>query len=126
MDKKEEEFFGEDIIPENIFNSDVDFLNFIFEEDQKREKAKSFTPSSCVFRTYVESRNDYNEMMEKSGGDMSNIDTVYGYDVYVVVDSVYMSVGIYPTIKEARRAEAAVRLRLEKDIKDYIRAKFSV
>jgi hypothetical protein len=126
MDKKEEEFFGEDIIPENIFNSDVDFLNFIFEEDQKREKAKSFTPSSCVFRTYVESRNDYNEMMEKSGGDMSNIDTVYGYDVYVVVDSVYMSVGIYPTIKEARRAEATVRLRLEKDIKDYIRAKFSV
>ena len=126
MDKKEEEFFGEDIIPENIFNSDVDFLNFIFEEDQKREKAISFTPSSCVFRTYVESRNDYNEMMEKSGGDMSNIDTVYGYDVYVVVDSVYMSVGIYPTIKEARRAEATVRLRLEKDIKDYIRAKFSV
>ncbi len=126
MDKREEEFFGEDIIPDNIFNSDVDFLNFIYEEDQKREKAKSFTPSSSLFKTYVESRNDYNEMMEKNGGDMSGIETIYGYDVYVVVDSIYLSVGIYPTIKEARKAETAVRLRLEKDVKDYIRAKLSV
>jgi hypothetical protein len=125
MDKREEEFFGENIIPDNIFNSDVDFLNFIFEEDEKREKAKSFTLSSSLFKTYVESRVDYNEMIKKIGGDMSGIETVYGYDVYVVVDSTYMSLGIYPTIKEARRAETAVRLRLERDIKDYIRTKLS-
>lgn len=126
MDKREEEFFGEDIIPDNIFNSDVDFLNFIYEEDEKRDKAKKFTPSASVFRTYVESRNDYNEMIERNGGDMSNVDMVYGYDVYVVVDSVYLSVGLYPTIKEARKAEIAVRLHLERDIKNYIMAKLSV
>ena len=109
------------IFPNEIFDSEVDLLLFCTEEDIKREEDKKLKVSDCIFKTYVENRQDYNNLIKSFGPD-ENVPVLYGYDVYVVVDGLYFNLGLFPTIKEARRAETIIKLRLERDLKNFIKS----
>lgn len=101
---------------DDLFSSDVDFLTFLMDEENTKEMAKAFSMSSPIFKTLIESRQEYNQLIKDSSDDI-----IYGYDVYVVVDGYHYSVGIYPTIKEARKIERIIRMRLERDLKNILK-----
>ncbi len=101
---------------DNLFASDVDFLTFLMDEENNKEMAKAFSVSSPIFKTLIESRQEYNQLIKESSESI-----IYGYDVYVVVDGYHYSVGIYPTIKEARKIERIIRMRLERDLKNILK-----
>ena len=115
----------EGIFPNDIFESEVDFLLFCVEEDKIREDSKKLKPSDCIFKTYIESRQDYNKIIKSRGEGEPDVPVLYGYDVYVNVDSLYFNLGIFPTIKEARRAENSIKLRLERELKNFVKSSLS-
>ena len=57
----------EGIFPNDIFESEVDFLLFCVEEDKIREDSKKLKPSDCIFKTYIESSQDYNKIIKSLG-----------------------------------------------------------
>ena len=113
------------VFPNDIFESEVDFLLFCVEEDKIREDSKKLKLSECIFKTYIESRQDYNKLIKSLGEGEPDVPVLYGYDVYVTVDSLYFNLGIFPTIKEARQAENTIKLRLERDLKNFVKSSLS-
>lgn len=106
----------------DIFSDDIDFLTFLMEEENSKEKLKAFNVSSPVFKTLIESRQEYNKLIKDSSLNKEDIENlIYGYDVYVVVDGYHYSIGVYPTIKEARKVERIIRMRFERDLKNLLK-----
>ena len=102
--------------------TDVDFLMFAVEQDEIREKDNLITHSSSTFKTYVEDRSDLAALYP----DMRfSAEELLGYDLYCVVDGMYMNIEHFISKGEAEKAEVSFRLRLERRLKEHIKSAFN-
>ncbi len=101
--------------------SDVDFLLFATEEEDERERSNLFNNCAPIFKTYVEDRGELADLFPDE--DFSD-DDLFGFDLYCIVDGIYMNIETFDTQDEAEMAEATFRLRLEKKLKEHIKSAF--
>jgi|TARA_Y100000310_G_scaffold341981_1_gene443186 hypothetical protein len=102
--------------------TDAEFLMFAVEQDESREQDKLVTHSGSLFSTYVEDNSELSNLYPDVNFSREDLD---GYELYCIVDGRYMGSEKFETEKEARRAETAFRLRLERKLKEQIKAAFN-
>ncbi|MAG27945.1 hypothetical protein CMI47_20660 [Candidatus Pacearchaeota archaeon] len=101
--------------------SDADFLMFAMDEEDEREKSNLFKDCVPIFKTYIEDRG---ELAEIFPGEDFNDEDLFGFDLYCIVDGVYLNIETFDTEDEAEMAEGTFRLRLEKKLKEQIKSAF--
>ena len=102
--------------------TDADFLMFAMEEDDLREQDRMITYSSSTFKTYVEDRSELASLYP----DMRfSTEELFGYDLYCIVDGMYMNIETFDSNSEAKKAEVSFRLRLERKLKEHVKSAFN-
>lgn len=107
--------------------TDADFVMFLANEETEREGDPLYEKSAPLFMTYIEKRRE-NPDGEYMPYDTSHADeeTITVFDVYIGIDCTYRSIGKFATLKEAKCAAAAMRLRLERRMKTSLRKLFGL
>jgi len=101
--------------------SDADFLMFAMEEDEERDQNNLLNNCAPIFKTYIEDRGELSEIFPEED---FNEEDLFGFDLYCIVDGIYMNIDTFDTQEEAETAEATFKLRLEKKLKERIKNAF--
>tara|TARA_Y100000034_G_C6832443_1_gene375867 strand:- start:208 stop:561 length:354 start_codon:yes stop_codon:yes gene_type:complete len=102
--------------------SDAEHIIFAMEEENLREEENLVKFSEPLFKTHIEDRS---ELAELYPDQRFSTEDLKGYDLYCIVDGMYMNVDSFSTKDEARKSESLFRLRLEKKLKENIKSAFN-
>ena len=107
--------------------TDADLVIFLGREETEREGDQIYEKSQPIFMTYIEKRDESARSLGLAEIlNISDVEMIPIFDVYVGIDCCYRSVGWFLSIDEAKMAACSVRLRWERHLKNHLKGMFDL